>query len=138
MLFTSLRATRSFALLLLFGTLLVSGCASMQKAAPVPAVVGMWEYVVPNTPQGDAVGTLVITQNEAGMLEGEMSSEMLLQTVPLKNLVVDGDMMSFGASFDAGGQMIDTKATLTRDGDSMKGSIELPGIGDFPMTATRK
>lgn len=122
----------------LLGTLCVIGCASTQRTAPVPAVVGVWDYVIPNTPQGDATGTLIIEQSESGILDGEMSSDLLLQTVPIRNLMVDRDVVSFDASFDAGGQMLDTRVTLTRTGDAMDGTIEVPGMGGFSVTARRK
>lgn len=67
-----------------------------------------------------------------------MSSDLLLQTVPIRNLMVDRDVVSFDASFDAGGQMLDTRVTLTRTGDAMDGTIEVPGMGGFSVTARRK
>ena len=127
-----------FAGFFLLGTFFVMGCASTQKAASVPAVVGTWDYVVPNTPQGDATGTLRIEQSESGILDGEMSSDLLLQRVPITNLLVEGDVVSFDASFDTGGQMLDTKVTLTLNGDAMDGTIEVPGMGRFPVSAKRK
>ena len=115
---------------------LAAGCASSAKmAAPTPA--GEWDYVVLNTPQGDATGTLMIDA-EGGAYSGEMSIEMLSQVVSMTDVAFQDSTFMFKATFDADGQMIDTATTMTLRGDMMTGKMDVIGFGEFTINATRK
>ena len=115
---------------------LVAGCASTSKmAAPSPA--GEWDYVIKNTPQGDATGTMMVDA-EAGAYSGEISSQMLDQVVSMTDVAFQDSTFMFKATFDAGGQLIDTISRMTLNGDMMTGMMEVTGFGEFEITATRK
>ena len=115
---------------------LMAGCASTARmAAPTPA--GDWDYTILNTPQGDATGTLMVTA-EDGTYGGEMSSEMLGQVVSITDATFQDSTFSFKATFDAGGQLIDTTSRMTLRGATMKGMMEVAGFGEFEITAMRK
>ena len=115
---------------------LIAGCASSAKmAAPSPA--GEWDYTILNTPQGDATGTMMIDA-EGGAYSGEISSEMLNQVVSMTDVAFTDSTFVFKATFDAGGQLIDTASKMTLRGGTMKGMMEVAGFGEFEITAMRK
>ena len=115
---------------------LVAGCASTAKMA-APSPMGEWDYTILNTPQGDATGTMTINA-EGDLYSGEISSEMLGQVVSMTDVAFTDSTFSFKATFDAGGQLIDTASTLTLRGATMKGMMEVVGFGEFEITAMRK
>ncbi len=113
-----------------------AGCASSAKmAAPTPA--GEWDYVVLNTPQGDATGTLMIDA-EGGVYTGEIALEMLNQVVSMTDVAFQDSTFMFKATFDADGQLIDTATTMTLRGNMMTGMMDVAGFGEFTINATRK
>ena len=115
---------------------LVAGCASSAKmVAPSPA--GEWDYVVLNTPQGDATGTLMINAEE-GVYSGEIALEMLNQVVSMTDVAFTDSTFTFKATFDADGQLIDTASRMTLNGNMMKGMMDVTGFGQFEINATRK
>ena len=125
-----------YAIVFLVAGGLAAGCASTAKmAAPTPA--GEWDYTILNTPQGDATGTLMIS-SDAGAYGGDISSEMLNQVVSMTDVAFQDSTFMFKATFDAGGQLIDTSSRMTLNGDMMKGMMEVAGFGEFEITATRK
>ncbi|GIV61974.1 MAG: hypothetical protein KatS3mg044_0840 [Rhodothermaceae bacterium] len=117
--------------------LLGSGCGMLGKSARTPAVVGTWAYVVKNTPQGDAPGTLVITF-EDGHLGGRMVVDVLGQTVPLEEARLEGDVFSFVARVNIEGRETPLRGEATLSGDTMTGEVDVEGFGTFAMTATRR
>ena len=113
-----------------------AGCASSSKmAAPTPA--GEWDYVVLNTPQGDATGTLMI-DSEGGVYAGEIALEMLNQVVSMTDVAFQDSTFMFKATFDADGQLIDTATTMTLRGNMMMGTMDVAGFGEYTINATRK
>ena len=114
---------------------LAAGCASTSKMAPSP--VGEWEYVILNTPQGDATGSMMV-EDEGGTIGGEISSDMLQQVVAMEEVAFQDSTFTFKATFDANGQIIDTMSRMTLNGSMMKGMMEVSGFGEFEITATRK
>ncbi len=131
---------RRFSFLSLFLVLLVgglvAGCASTSKMA-APSPVGEWEYVILNTPQGDATGSMMVA-DDGGTMGGEISSDMLQQVVAMEDVAFQDSTFSFKATFDANGQIIDTISRMTLNGSMMKGIMEVSGFGEFEITATRK
>lgn len=115
---------------------LAVGCASTAKmAAPSPA--GEGEYIVLNTPQGDATGTMMIA-SEGGVYSGEINLEMLNQVVSMTDVAFQDSTFMFKATFDSDGQMIDTVARMTLNGNMMTGKMDVTGFGEFDINATRK
>lgn len=125
----------SLIVLLLAGAL-ATGCASTSKMA-APSPVGEWSYFIPNTPQGDVRGTIMVAL-EDDVYSGEMYLDILDQTIPIDEVMFTDSTFSFTAIIDANGQIIGTSTTMTLNGDSMKGIMEVEGIGPLGITATRK
>jgi len=130
----SLRRLAFVVLPLLFFT---AGCGLLRSTPKTPAVVGTWGYVVKNTPQGNAPGTLTVHYAD-GKYTGQLKVDVLFQTVPIEEASFDGQTFSFAALLDIDGQKSRTTAEVTVEGDAMTGRIEVPGFGSFPLTATRK
>ncbi|MFQ5568521.1 MAG: hypothetical protein ACE5G0_02535 [Rhodothermales bacterium] len=113
-----------------------TGCASTSKMeAPSPA--GTWSYVILSTPQGDATGDLMVTL-EDGAYRGEISSDMLMQTVPISEVSFQDSTFAFAAAFDLDGQLIDTVTEMYLNGDAMNGTMTVTGFGEFVINAMRK
>jgi len=125
----------SLIVLLLAGAL-AAGCASTSKMA-APSPVGEWSYFIPNTPQGDVRGTIMVAL-EDDVYSGEMYLDILDQTVPIDEVMFTDSTFSFKALIDANGQIIGTSTTMTLNGDTMKGTMEVEDLGEFEITATRK
>ena len=119
--------------LLLFAT----GCGLLRSTPKTPPVVGVWDYVVKNTPQGNAPGTLTVRYAD-GQYTGELKVDVLFQTVPIEDASFEDGTFSFAAMLDIDGQKSRTTAEATVEGDTMTGRIKVPGFGSFPLTATRK
>ena len=126
----------AFLVVLLLAGGLATGCASTSKIA-APSPVGEWEYVIPNTPQGDAHGTIMVA-SEGDAYSGEMYIDLLNQTVSIEDVAFTDSTFSFKALLDANGQIIGTVTSMTLNGDTMKGTMEVEGLGEFEITATRK
>ena len=125
----------SLIVLLLAGAL-AAGCASTSKMA-APSPVGEWSYFIPNTPQGDVRVTIMVAL-EDDVYSGEMYLDILDQTVPIDEVMFTDSTVSFKALIDANGQIIGTSTTMTLNGDTMKGTMEVEDLGEFEITATRK
>ena len=117
---------------ILLSVLLVAGCASTKKAAEHP-LSGMWEYAV-DTPEGVYNGVITIAEAN-GALMGSITSDALSGAMDLSNLVFAENKLSF--KFDSGQYgVLDLNVTV--DGDSFAGAISMPGVGDMPVTGSKK
>ncbi len=126
----------AFLVVLLLAGALTAGCASTSKMA-APSPVGEWSYFIPNTPQGDVHGTIMVASQDDAY-SGEMYIDILDQTVPIEEVTFTDSTFSFKALVDANGQIIGTSTTMTLSGDTMKGTMDVEGIGGLEITATRK
>ncbi|MFB3133138.1 MAG: hypothetical protein ACE10K_11505 [Rhodothermales bacterium] len=124
----------SLVVLLLAGAL-AAGCASTSKMA-APSPVGEWSYIIP-TPQGDAHGTIMVA-SEGDAYSGEVYVDVLDQTVPIEDVTFTDSTFSFKVTLDADGQIIGTVTSMTLNGNTMRGTMEVDGVGEFEITATRK
>lgn len=107
-------------------------------AAPdAPAAIGVWDYTIVGTPQGDAGGVLTLTW-EGDAYAGEMSNDMLFQTVDVEGFVLDGNQAKFTATFDMQGEALVTKIKAKLSGNTMVGEVEVPGFGAFDFDAERR
>ena len=124
--------------LLLLTSVLSGGCSSTSKiATDIPTPVGLWQYVIPNTPQGDAYGTLMVA-SQSEVYSGEMYIDLFDQTVSLEDVAFTDSTFTFKATLNAGGQVMGTATRMTLSGDTMNGTVEVEGIGELEITATRK
>ncbi len=125
-----------FLVVLLLAGALTAGCASTSKMA-APSPVGEWSYFIPNTPQGDVHGTIMVASQDDAY-SGEMYIDILDQTFPIEDVTFTDSTFSFKALFDANGQIIGTSTSMTLSGNTMKGTMDVEGIGELEITATRK
>ena len=121
-------------LLVLGAALAVAPVIAQDAAKPkVVDITGAWEMTV-ETPQG----TMVITANfkqDGEMLTGSHVSEM--GEAPLKG-TVKGTDVEYTLTLDMGGQQMAIVHKAKVDGDTMKGSADIEGMGTIAFTAKRK
>lgn len=98
--------------------------------------MGTWEYVVEDTPQGNAEGTLTIEQS-AETLSGQINSAVLGQTVPITVLAAETQQIRFQATFENQGSPMEivTDAMIQSDPTSMRGTMQVESYGDFTFRA---
>ena len=121
--------------LLVLGVALAVAPVVAQDAAKPKAVdiTGSWEMTV-ETPQG----TMVITANfkqDGETLTGTHVSEM--GEGPLKGTVKGADV-EYTLTLDMGGQQMSIVHKAKVDGDTMRGSADIEGMGTIAFTAKRK
>jgi autotransporter translocation and assembly factor TamB len=121
--------------LLVLGVALAVAPVVAQGAAKPKAVdiTGSWEMTV-ESPQG----TMVITANfkqEGETLTGTHISEM--GEAPLKGTVKGADV-EYTLTLDMGGQQMSIVHKAKVDGDTMKGSADIEGMGAIAFMAKRK
>ena len=132
----------SFSALLIPGllamALMATSCRTAQEAlSPNAPILGAWDYVVSGTPEGDVGGTINILESDAG-LNGTMTMALVSGSVTMKDLAFDGTTLTFAATFDLDGQILDTKTTAQIEGETITGNIDVPGFGTFPVKGSRK
>ena len=117
---------------LLFVFVMLAGCAGSKKAAVHP-LAGMWDYAV-DTPEGVYEGTINVIEAE-GTLMGSLTNSALSGQMDLNGINFLEDQLSF--SFDSGTYgIIDVKVDV--DGNTFKGLLTIDGIGEMPITGTKK
>jgi hypothetical protein len=105
-----------------------------QGAKPAPAnVTGAWETTV-DSPQG-AITVTATYKQEGEKLTGTHNSQM--GEVPLQGTVI-GNEIKYTVNIDAGGQQMSITFAGKVDGDTMKGTFEMGGMGTGTWTATKK
>lgn len=121
--------------LVIVGMALAVAPVLAQDAAQPKAVdiTGSWEMTV-ESPQG----TMVITANfkqDGEVLTGTHVSEM--GEAPLKGTVKGADV-EYTLTLDMGGQQMSIVHKAKVDGDTMKGSADIEGMGSIAFTAKKK
>ena len=96
-------------------------------------ITGAWDMTV-ESPQGQMVITANYKQ-EGETLTGTHVSEM--GEAPLKG-TVKGNEIVYTLNIDAGGQQMSIVHKATVDGDTIKGSADIEGMGAITFTAKRK
>jgi len=120
-----------YALVFLFAVTMIAGCSGLRKAKVHP-LVGDWDWVVDAMGQ-EYPGTFIFS-GEAEVTGGVIASDQDPGGSPLDKLVIED--MSFSCEFDSGQMgVITIKGTF--EGDTMSGTMELQGMGEFPFIGTR-
>ena len=118
---------------LLVAVLLMAGCASSKQAAEPHPLAGMWDYTV-DTPEGVYNGVITVSETE-GELSGTITSDALTGQMALTDLMFENDVLSF--KFDSGQfGVIDLRVTV--DGMAFDGYLDIQGIGQMPVTGSKK
>ena len=121
--------------LLVLGVALAVAPVVAQDTAKPKAVdiTGSWEMTV-ESPQGTMVITATFKQ-DGETLTGTHVSEM--GEAPLKGTVKGVDV-EYTLTLDMGGQQMSIVHKAKVDGDTMRGSADIEGMGSIAFTAKRK
>lgn len=92
---------------------------------------GVWNLVV-SSPQGDITGTAGISATADGY-EGKVEFVQFPGVLPLEDINVDGDKLSFSWN---GGEFGKIVANTTMDGADLSGNINVQG-GEIPIAGTK-
>jgi hypothetical protein len=99
----------------------------------VVKVAGEWKITI-QVP-GQATESVVTITDDDGSLSGTISSNGESDT--LSGVSLEGDNLTFGSKFDAGGQSINLAFDLTIDGDNIEGSVKAGNFGSFDVEGSR-
>lgn len=117
-------------LMLALTLFLATGCASL-KNKYTPA--GTWDYLVKDTPMGDAVGTMNIIPGDDGFT-GKLVTDNFGEG-EMENLTIVDNQLTASVYLSGPGITIDLKGLF--EGETFTGSVNANG-DEFAMTATRK
>ena len=109
---------------------LAAGCASV-KSKYSPA--GTWNYIVKDTPMGDAAGTMDITSGDNGF-SGKLITSNFGEG-NMENLTIVDNQLTASVYLAGAGISIDVKGLF--EGETFTGTVNANG-DEYPMTATRK
>ena len=114
----------------LFLVSLLGACASLQTQ--VDPVLGEWQYVIENLPQGEPEGSFTIVNNGDGYT-GTLQRKGD-QPVPLENIILENGVLE-SSGFSTDGYSVVMSGTF--EGDAFEGTLSVIGR-TFPITAVRK
>ena len=92
---------------------------------------GSWKWKV-NTPNGDAIDISLKLELKDGKLAGTYSSRF--GDAPITEASFKDDAIAFSVEREFDGNKFTIKYQGKLDGDSIKGSLELPGLGGGDAT----
>jgi autotransporter translocation and assembly factor TamB len=124
---------RTLAVALIAVAVAIVSVAAQNAPAKKIDITGQWEMTV-ESPQGQMVVTAEYKQ-DGETLTGKHVSEM--GDAPLKGTVKGADIM-YTVTLDMGGQQMSIAHKATVDGDTIKGSADIEGMGSITFTAKRK
>ena len=101
---------------------------------PAAEIGGTWDVSV-TTPQGSNQATLTVTQSGT-TFTGQMASEMGNSAVD--NGEVSGSTVSWSITLSMGGQSMTITFHGDVEGNRMRGSAEMPGMGSVSFTAEKR
>lgn len=108
---------------------IMAGCAAV-KNKYTPA--GSWDYLVKDTPMGDAKGTLEINETEEGF-EGKMITDNFGEA-KLDNLKIVDNRLSASAFLSQAGISVDILGLF--EGETFNGTVGVNG-DEYTLTGTR-
>ncbi|MCU0418115.1 MAG: amidohydrolase family protein [Cyclobacteriaceae bacterium] len=98
-------------------------------------IEGTWNTTT-QSPQGTTTGKLVFKKDGSGYT-GTASSSMSPDPFPLKDIVLEGNALSFKYTMSFGSRSIDVEISVTVEGDSFKGNTSVGSFGSFPVEGTK-
>jgi imidazolonepropionase-like amidohydrolase len=99
----------------------------------VVMAVGQWNITI-QVP-GQSTESVVTITDDGGSLSGTIASDG--DSRNLSGVSLDGDNLTFGSKFEAGGQSISLSFDLIIDGDNIEGSVKAGGFGSFDVEGSR-
>jgi outer membrane receptor for ferrienterochelin and colicin len=107
--------------------------ASADTAAVVNPV-GTWAYTV-DSPQGGAGNITIKKEND--VLSGTITNQRFNSENPIKNIVLNGNALSFSYDVSFGGNSMTVNVSGTIKDNEFNGNIAVGQFGTFPMNAKR-
>jgi len=101
---------------------------------PPAEVGGTWDVTV-STPQGGNQATLTVTQTGASFT-GQLASEM--GSAAVDNGEISGNTVSWSITLSMGGQSVTINFHGDVEGNRMRGSAEMPGMGSMSFSAQKR
>jgi len=109
---------------------------SKGEHAPAYILAGTWSYSI-ETQEQKREGTFEFTQVNGEWKGSITSSDITSGNSTLKDIVVDGQKVSFTYDLDMGGQEVELEFDLTIKDESLEGNVTVGPFGTFPLTGTR-
>jgi len=103
-------------------------------AAPPADIGGTWDVSV-NTPQGSNQATMTVTQSGTSF-SGQLTSEM--GGAGVENGQVAGSAVSWSITLSMGGQSLTITFHGDVEGNRMRGTADIPGMGSASFTAQKR
>ena len=107
-----------------------------ENHAPAETLEGMWSYTI-EVPDQSREGTFEFFNINGGWEGTITSTEITSGNAALKDIVVEGDKVSFSFDMDLGGQEVELEFDLTLKGDALDGSVSVGELGTYNITSTR-
>lgn len=98
-------------------------------------VAGTWELVITG-PSGNTIPATLNIKQEGSQISGTVESQLGL--AELKPTTLNGDSFDATLILNMQGQTIDAQVSGTVQGNTMKGTINVPQFPPLPFTGTRK
>jgi hypothetical protein len=108
--------------ILTLATLALAGASAVQAGDPA----GAWNWSI-TTPNGDTIDVSLKLELKDGKLTGTYSNRF--GDAPIKDASFKDDVVAFSVDRQFDGNTFTIKYGGRLDGDTIKGSIELPGFG---------
>jgi imidazolonepropionase-like amidohydrolase len=110
--------------------------SSKESHGPASALAGTWSYAI-ETPEQKREGTFEFSETNGEWKGTITSSDITSGNSTLKDIVLDGQKVSFTYDLDMGGQTVEIEFDLTVNGESLEGNVTVGEFGSFPVTGTR-
>ncbi len=105
------------------------------KPSSATAVVGTWNYSI-TSPEGEFTGSFTL-EEVGGTLQGSFYSDFNGQTTPIDEIHLEGNSLTFYVTIQIQSEQLRLTVSGTISGDTFEGTVEVPGMGVAPITATR-
>jgi imidazolonepropionase-like amidohydrolase len=102
---------------------------------PDAVVMAAGEWNITIQVPGQSTESMVTITDDGGSLSGTIASDG--DSRNLSGVSLDGDNLTFGSKFEAGGQSISLSFDLIIDGDNIEGSVKAGGFGSFDVEGSR-
>lgn len=99
------------------------------------ALAGKWSYHI-NVPGQETDGVMTI-EGEDGSFKGKLANTDSGDEMEMENIELDGNVLTFTTSFNAGGDRVLLDFELVIEGDALEGSVVAGEFGTFDVEGER-